>query len=63
MAPPLQRGKPNAPRRVFIFAGFVVSANGTPPPSVTALWMMALGLGGLTLWLAWFADRHRRSRT
>ena len=40
----------------FLFAGFVVNANGTPPPSVTALWMMALGLGALTLWLAWFAD-------
>ena len=47
----------------FLFAGFVVNANGTPPPSVTALWMMALGLGALTLWLAWFADHHRRSRT
>ena len=46
----------------FLFVGFVVNANGTPPPSVTALWMMALGLGALTLWLAWFADRHRMSR-
>jgi hypothetical protein len=44
----------------FLFIGFIVNANGTPPPSVTALWMMAIGLGGLTLWLAWFADRHRR---
>jgi hypothetical protein len=43
----------------FLFVGFVVNANGTPPPSVTALWMMALGLGALTLWLAWFADSHR----
>jgi LexA-binding, inner membrane-associated putative hydrolase len=47
----------------FLFVGFVVNANGTPPPSVTALWMMALGLGALTLWLAWFADRHRTART
>lgn len=47
----------------FLFVGFLVNANGTPPPSVTALWMMALGLGALTLWLAWFADRHRTSRT
>ena len=47
----------------FLFVGFVVNANGTPPPSVTALWMMALGLGGLTLWLAWFADHHRKPRT
>jgi hypothetical protein len=46
----------------FLFVGFVVNANGTPPPSVTALWIMALGLGALTLWLAWFADRHRISR-
>ena len=46
----------------FLFVGFLINANGTPPPSVTALWMMALGLGALTLWLAWFADRHRRPR-
>ena len=43
----------------FLFVGFIVNANGTPPPSVMALWMMALGLGAFTLWLAWFADRHR----
>lgn len=43
----------------FLFVGFMVNANGTPPPSVMALWMMALVLGALTLWLAWFADRHR----
>lgn len=47
----------------FLFVGFVLNASGTPPPSVTALWIMALGLGALTLWLAWFADRHRTSRT
>ena len=47
----------------FLFVGFVINAAGTPPPSVTALWMMALGLGALTLWLAWFADHHRISRT
>ena len=45
----------------FLFAGFLVNANGTPPPSVTALWVMAISLGALTLWLTWFADRHRRS--
>ena len=44
----------------FLFVGFAVNANGTPPPSVSALWMMALGLGALTLWLAWLADSHRR---
>ena len=43
----------------FLFIGFIVNANGTPPPSVTALWIMALALGALTLWLAWYADRHR----
>jgi hypothetical protein len=45
----------------FLFVGFFINANGTPPPSVAALWMMALGLGALTLWLAWFADAHRRT--
>jgi hypothetical protein len=45
----------------FLFVGFLVNANGTPPPSVTALWVMAISLGALTLWLTWFADRHRRS--
>ena len=45
----------------FLFAGFLVNANGTPPPSVTALWVMAISLGAFTLWLSWFADRHRRS--
>jgi hypothetical protein len=47
----------------FLFVGFAVNANGTPPPSVTALWIMALGLGALTLWLAWLADHHRTPRT
>ncbi len=46
----------------FLFVGFAVNANGTPPPSVTALWIMALGLGALTLWLAWLADHHRLRR-
>ncbi len=45
----------------FLFVGFLVNANGTPPPSVTALWVMAIALGAFTLWLSWFADRHRRS--
>ena len=45
----------------FLFVGFLVNAKGTPPPSVTALWVMAIALGALTLWLSWFADRHRRS--
>jgi hypothetical protein len=46
----------------FLFIGFIVNANGTPPPSVTALWIMALALGALTIWLAWWADHHRRPR-
>ena len=46
----------------FLFVGFIVNANGTPPPSVTALWTMAVGLGALTLWLAWLADHHRKPR-
>jgi hypothetical protein len=45
----------------FLFIGFMVNANGTPPPSVTALWIMALALGAVTVSLAWYADRHRSS--
>jgi hypothetical protein len=43
----------------FLFVVFIVNASGTPPPSIAALWMVALGLGVLTIWLAWLADRHR----
>jgi hypothetical protein len=46
----------------FLFIGFLVNANGTPPPSVTALWIMALALSALTIWLAWLADHHRQPR-
>ena len=46
----------------FLFIGFLVNAGGTPPPSVTALWIMALLLGGLTTALAWWSDRHRAAR-
>ena len=45
----------------FLFVGFLVNAEAPPPPSVTALWVMALSLGALTLWLSWLADSHRRS--
>jgi hypothetical protein len=41
----------------FLLVGFMMS--GAPPPSVTALWAAAIVLGGLTLWLAWWTDRHR----
>jgi hypothetical protein len=41
----------------FLFVGYL--ASGTPPPSVSVLWIMALGLGVLTLAWAWIADHHR----
>lgn len=41
----------------FLLVGFMMS--GAPPSSVTALWAAAIVLGGLTLWLAWWTDRHR----
>ena len=41
----------------FLFVGFLSSS--APPPSVMVLWMMALGLGGLTLVWAYWADAHR----
>ena len=44
----------------FLFVGFLFS--GAPPPSVAALWSVALVLGCFTLWLAWWADTHRTSR-
>lgn len=43
----------------FLLVGFLANASGTPPPSVTALWVMALALGCFTLALAWWADGHR----
>jgi hypothetical protein len=43
----------------FLLVGFLSS--GAAPPSVTALWSAAIVLGALTLWLAWWADRHRAS--
>ena len=46
----------------FLFIGFIANASPTPPPSVTALWIVALALGGLTIWLAWWADKHRTTR-
>ena len=43
----------------FLLAGFLASS--APPPSVIALWAMALVLGALTIvWTVW-ADRHRRT--
>jgi hypothetical protein len=43
----------------FLAIGFVANVNAPPPPSITALWMMALALSALTFSLAWWADRHR----
>jgi hypothetical protein len=43
----------------FLLIGFLFS--GAPPPSIPALWSAAILLGSLTLWLAWWADRHRQS--
>jgi hypothetical protein len=42
----------------FLFFGYLASSS--PPPSVAVLWMMALGLGALTMAWTWIADRHRR---
>jgi hypothetical protein len=43
----------------FLFVGFFSAS--APPPSVTVLWISALGLGGLTLVWAYWADTHRVS--
>jgi hypothetical protein len=45
----------------FLLVGFIVNAGASdsPPPSVTALWMMAIALGAVTLVLAWWSDAHR----
>jgi hypothetical protein len=42
---------------VFLLVGYLASS--APPPSVTALWVMALSLGGLTVAWTWWADKHR----
>ena len=34
---------------ICLVAGFWLNANGTPPPSITALWIMAIPLGAFTL--------------
>jgi LexA-binding, inner membrane-associated putative hydrolase len=43
----------------FLAIGFVANVNAPPPPSITALWVVALALSALTLSLAWWADKHR----
>jgi len=47
----------------FLAIGFLANVTAPPPPSITALWLMALVLSALTLWLAWWADKHRTSQT
>jgi hypothetical protein len=46
----------------FLGIGFITNVSAPPPPSIAALWIMALLLGGLTIALAWWADRHRMSK-
>jgi hypothetical protein len=41
----------------FLLAGFLSSS--APPPSVTALWAVALVLSALTLAWSWWVDHHR----
>jgi hypothetical protein len=41
----------------FLLVGFLASS--APPPSVAALWSVALALGGLTIVWSWWADKHR----
>jgi hypothetical protein len=46
----------------FLLVGFLGDAvSSAVPPSVTALWTAALALGVLTIWLAWWTDKHRAS--
>jgi hypothetical protein len=44
----------------FLLVGFVGNMySAAAPPSVTALWVVALALSGLTIGLVWWADKHR----
>jgi hypothetical protein len=45
----------------FLLVGFVANGASPPPPSVSALWVMALALIALVLGLAWWVDTHRES--
>ena len=40
-------------------AAYAGSLFGPPPPSVTALAWTAIAGSAVTVWLAWWADRHR----
>jgi membrane-bound metal-dependent hydrolase YbcI (DUF457 family) len=46
----------------FLAFGFLANMNAPPPPSVTAIWVMALALSALTLSLAFWTDKHRNPR-
>ena len=43
-------------------ASYAASLVSPPPPSVTALGWTAIGGSIITLWLAWWIDRHRTER-
>ena len=43
-------------------ASYAASLVSPPPPSVTALGWTAIGGSVITLWLAWWIDRHRTER-
>ena len=45
----------------FLIVGFIANAVAPAPPSVRALWIGALVLGGITVALAHWADEHRAS--
>ncbi len=44
---------------VIMAASYVWSLQGAVPPTVSALAWTAVVASGVTLWLAWWADRHR----
>jgi len=46
----------------FLLIGFVSNVSAPPPPSVSALWIVAVALSGLIITLAHWTDRHRASR-
>ena len=46
----------------FLAIGFLANATSPPPPSVAMIWIGALALGGLTIAVAYWADRHHTER-
>ena len=46
---------------LLLGAGYVGAANGAPPPSVTALWVVSLAGAGLGTVLSWWVGSHRGS--